>query len=144
MPRGYDHRVDEPPDTPKDDSTDPVRRAKGLFERIAPVLRDVNAASEQHPVLRGTRDALASKAGDIVRRADEAIGKATAIEGTVIERPAARTAAELDAADANSAASIIAREMPTAPTRSARSRLGIAAVAALLVALVVRRGRRRR
>jgi len=136
--------VDEAPDRNPAAQRDPIGHAKGLLNRIAPVLREVNAASEQHPVLRETRDALASKAGDLVRRADDAIGKATAIEGTVIERRPDALIAEHDDAHADSAASIIARETPTAPARSARTRIGIAAVAAVLLAMFVRRGRRRR
>lgn len=60
------------------------RRARDLFRRTAPVLRDVNAAIEQNRALRETRDAL-------VQKADEALGRITAIEGTVVERDAAGT-----------------------------------------------------
>lgn len=71
-----------------DDRTpsDPRARARELFRRTAPVLRDVNQRIEQNEALRETRDALVDRAGGLVQKADEALGRMTAIEGTVVER----------------------------------------------------------
>src|SRR5690348_3258691 len=56
------------------------------MERTAPVLRDVNAALEKHGITPESKVKLASRAASWVRRADEAVSRATAIEGTVVER----------------------------------------------------------
>jgi hypothetical protein len=65
---------------------DPIDRARELMERTAPVLRDVNAALEKHGITPDSKVKLASRAASWVRRADEAVSRATAIEGTVVER----------------------------------------------------------
>jgi hypothetical protein len=81
---------DEQQPTPEQAPVPDARtRARDLLRRTAPVLRDVNARIEQNEALRETRDALAGKAGELVQKADEALGNITAIEGTVVEKPAA-------------------------------------------------------
>jgi hypothetical protein len=65
---------------------DPIDRARELMERTAPVLRDVNAALEKHGITPDPKGSFASRAASLMRRADEAVSHATAIEGTVVER----------------------------------------------------------
>jgi hypothetical protein len=78
--------VDDSHDNEQPTTSDSRTRARELFRRTAPVLRDVNARIERNEALRETRDALVDKAGELVQRADDALGKMTAIEGTVVER----------------------------------------------------------
>lgn len=68
------------------DASDARRRARELFQRTAPALRDVNRRIDQHELLRDGRDAIVDKASELVQKADEALGRITAIEGTVVER----------------------------------------------------------
>jgi hypothetical protein len=65
---------------------DPIDRARELMERTAPVLRDVNAALEKHGITPDPKGSLAGRAASWMRKADDAVTRATAIEGTVVER----------------------------------------------------------
>lgn len=68
------------------DASDARSRARELFQRTAPALRDVNRRIDQHELLRDRRDAIVDKASELVQKADEALGRITAIEGTIVER----------------------------------------------------------
>lgn len=73
--------------------------------RAAPFLRSVGQAMEQNAELRETRDAIvretrgviASRAGELVRRADEALARVTAVEGTVVDRSTSPATPTVDA-----------------------------------------------
>lgn len=70
------------------ESSDPavsaIERARVLFERAAPRLRELEAAVESG-VLRDTGELIAQRAVELVQLADAAIADATAIEGQVVE-----------------------------------------------------------
>ncbi len=110
--------------TPADDAatdasapTHPLERAHKFFLKAAPVIREVNDTIERHGGIEQVRDKVVEKAVEtadqIVKRVDEAVANATAIEGEVIEREPAAAAA-----GARTSTRTTPLATPVQPTRS--------------------------
>jgi hypothetical protein len=78
-------------DVSKDPSIDnPIDRARRLLQRAVPVIRDMGDAIERRGGIERMGEQVVEQvtqqANEIVRRVDDAMLKATAVEGIVIER----------------------------------------------------------
>ena len=73
-------------ETPPND--DRIERARRLFERATPKLRAAGEAIERSDELREALDTITDRVVELGRTVDDAMKKATAIEGTVVERAA--------------------------------------------------------
>lgn len=123
-----------PPGDEHDAPGHPLERAHRFFQRAAPVIREATDALERHGGIDQVRDSVVERATSLVAKADEAIAKATAIEGVVVER---------DESEAVAAEPIRPAETAAA-RRSARRRLhylelALLAFAATFGALVLQR-----
>lgn len=128
-----------PPAGDPDGQQHPLERAQRFFERAAPVIRDAADALERHGGLDQVRDTVVERASELVHKAEDAIAKATAIEGIVVERDA-------DAVDADAAPA--AGPTTAGHVRARRARLhylelALLAFAATFGALMLQRRLRR-
>lgn len=73
--------------------THPLQRAHTFFLKAAPVIREVNDTLERHGGLDHVRDKVVKGADEFVRKVDDVVANATAIEGEVVERPRTTAAA---------------------------------------------------
>lgn len=127
-----------PPRDAVDDQAHPLERAQRFFQRAAPAIRDAADALERHGGIEQVRETVVERATELVQKADDAIAKATAIEGVVVER---------DEAEVQADAARPAGDRPRS-TRRARRRLhylelAVLAFAATFGALVLQRRLRR-
>lgn len=103
--------MDEPGSEP---ARDVANRARNLWQRAAPALRDVNAAIERHG-LDAVRDDIVERAGGVAKRVSDVVANATAIEGTVVERTP--TPDDAVASEAPAAGAPRMRDLPADRTR---------------------------
>ena len=113
-----------------------IARLTNTLDRIGERVEQVDLAIQRHGGPEQLRESFVRRAEAVVHHIEESVAQLTAIEGEVIERPAAATAIEPEVArDA------VGPSTPSTPVRRRYVAVG-AALLAVAAVVLVRRSRR--